>query len=210
MVDGRAVSELDVLRAVYREHLLTGKAPPASTVARGIGGEQGNAAIRSAIRKRLLQEERVGPGKAAVLSLTSAGRRKLKVVMIGGAFEIIHPGHIITMTEAKDLGNTLVVVVATDESVVKNKGRQPITTQEWRVRLVSALKLVDVALPGNRGSIYDILSSVRPDVVAIGYDQRHNTEEIEKEAAKRGINLTAARLDTPLPEVKTSKILLSL
>ncbi len=42
-----------------------------------------------------------------------------------------------------------------------------------RVALVSSLRQVDLALPGNKGSIYDILVKIRPDVVALGYDQRH-------------------------------------
>lgn len=144
------------------------------------------------------------------VELTRAGRRRLKVVMLGGAFEIIHPGHIHALSEAKRLGNTLVVVVATDESVERNKGRPPATEQALRVALVSSLRQVDLALPGNRGSIYDILVRIRPDVVALGYDQRHNGEEIEREAAKRGVVISTARLGSPIPYVKTSKILTSL
>jgi FAD synthetase len=140
----------------------------------------------------------------------AAGRRRLKVVMIGGAFEIIHPGHIQTFSAARKLGNTLVVVVATDESVSRNKGRPPVTNQEWRVMLVSSLRQVDLAVPGNRGSIYDILPRIRPDVVAVGYDQVHDTEDIVREAAKRGVEIEVARLETPIPEVKTSKILQSI
>ncbi len=49
--------------------------------------------------------------------------------MLGGAFEIIHPGHVLALSEAKGLGNTLVVVVATDESVERNKGRPPRPTR---------------------------------------------------------------------------------
>ena len=130
--------------------------------------------------------------------------------MIGGAFEIIHPGHIHAFLDARQLGNTLVVVVATDESVLRNKGRPPVTRQELRVMLVSSLRSVDLALAGNRGSIYDILRRIRPDVVAVGYDQGINAEDIVREAAKRGVETEVARLGTPIPEVKTSRILQSL
>jgi len=131
-------------------------------------------------------------------------------VMLGGAFEIIHPGHVLALSEARGLGNTLVVVVATDESVERNKGRPPATNQALRVALVSSLRQVDLALPGNQGSIYDILVRIRPDVVALGYDQRHNGGEIVREAAKRGVAISTARLGSPIPDVKTSKILTSL
>ena len=145
-----------------------------------------------------------------IVDLTPSGRRRLKVVMMGGAFEIIHPGHIDALSEARRLGNTLVVVVATDESVERNKGRTSVTGQALRVGLVSSLRQVDLALPGNRGSIYEILLKIRPDIVALGYDQRHSAEEIVREAARRGVSIRAARLGTTLPDLKSSKILLSL
>jgi len=142
--------------------------------------------------------------------LTEEGRAHLKVVMIGGAFEIIHPGHLHTMAEARKLGDTLVAVVAADSSVLKNKGREPVTAQEWRVRLVGSIRSVDVALAGGKGSIYDTLERVRPDVVALGYDQKHNPVEIEDEARRRGISLRVVRLDSPIPGIKTSKIIQSI
>jgi len=162
------------------------------------------SAIRDASAKGLVRVTR------GTVELTPAGRRRLKVVMLGGAFEIIHPGHIHALSEAKALGNTLVVVVATDQSVERNKGRPPATGQALRVGLVSSLRQVDLAVPGNKGSIYDILVKVRPDIVALGYDQHHNGEEIVREAAKRGVAISTARLGSPIPDVKTSKILMSL
>ena len=101
------------------------------------------------------------------------------------------------------------VVVATDESVERNKGRPPATDQALRMALVSSLRQVDLTVAGNKGSIYDILVKIRPDVVAIGYDQRHNGDEIVREAARRGVTVSTARLGSPNPELKTSKILMS-
>ena len=89
--------------------------------------------------------------------------------------------------------------MATDKTVAKNKGREPVTTQEWRVKLVSALRGVDVALPGGQGSIYDTLEKVRPDVVALGYDQKHNPQDIENEARSRGLELSVVRLTRRFP-----------
>jgi FAD synthetase len=199
------VGELELLKAVYIEQVVRGRATPAS-IGKRLGA--GQASIRSALgdatAKGLVKT------KAGSTQLTPSGRRRLKVVMLGGAFEVIHPGHVHALSEAKGLGNTLVVVVATDESVERNKGRPPVTNQASRVELVASLKRVDLALPGNKGSIYDILARIRPDVVALGYDQRHNGGEIVLEAAKRGVKISTARLGSPVPGVKTSKILLSL
>jgi FAD synthetase len=199
------VATLDLLREVYLTNLAKGRAESTAIGKRlGVPASSAAAALRRAAESRLV---RVARGAA---ELTPSGRRRLKVVMLGGAFEIIHPGHTYALTEARGLGNTLVVVVATDESVERNKGRPPVTNQALRVALVSSLRQVDLALPGNKGSIYDILVRIRPDVVALGYDQRHNGEEIEREAAKRRITVSTARLSSPIPDVKTSKILLSL
>ena len=68
------------------------------------------------------------------------------------------------------------------------------TPQEWRVKLVSSLREVDAALPGGHGSIYDTLEKVRPDFVALGYDQKHNPQDIENEARRRGMELSVVRL----------------
>jgi cytidyltransferase-like protein len=195
------MEELDVLRAVYSANLREGR-PTVNAVALIMERppEEVSKRLHSAATSGLLQLN--GPK----VVLTPRGRSKLKVVMIGGAFEIIHPGHLHTVEQARKLGNTLVVVVAADKTVTKNKGRDPVTSQEWRVKLVSAVRGVDVGLPGGQGSIYDTLEKVRPDVVALGYDQTHNPKDIELEARSRGLELSVVRLSSPLPDVKTSKI----
>jgi cytidyltransferase-like protein len=199
------MNENELLRAVYSTRLRDGTASVhALSQALRWTPEEVTLRLEEASRERLVEitgEE---------VSLTAAGRGRLTVVMIGGAFEIIHPGHIHTIEGAKRLGDTLVVVLAADRTVTKNKGREPVTPQEWRVRLVSALREVDVALPGGQGSIYDTMEKVRPDVVALGYDQKHNPQDIEHEARNRGLKLSVVRLDSPIPGIKTSKIVSSL
>ena len=202
---GSRTATLELLRGIYVASLRDGRAK-AGAIGKMLGATLPSvrSALRDASAKGLVRVTR------GSVELTRAGRRRLRVVMLGGAFEIIHPGHVHALSEAKSLGNTLVVVVATDESVERNKGRPPATDQALRVTLVSSLRQVDLALPGNRGSIYDILVRIRPDVIALGYDQRHNGEEIVREAAKRGVVISTARLGSPIPDVKTSKILMSL
>ncbi len=202
---GERQPTLELLREVYVENLRDGRASAGSIGTRlGVAPGLIRSALRDASARKLVRTAK------GLVELTPAGRRRLKVVMIGGAFEIIHPGHVDALSEARRLGNTLVVVVATDGSVEKNKGRPPVTNQALRVGLVSSIRQVDLALPGNKGSIYEILSRIRPDVVALGYDQHHNGDEIVQEAARRGIRIRASRLGSQLPDLKTSKILVSL
>jgi cytidyltransferase-like protein len=201
------MNDNELLRAIYSTNLRSG-----SSTIEDLEAELGEPAsdIGEAVGRAIGAGLVVKTGGKDGFSLTEMGRANLKVVMIGGAFEIIHPGHIHTMAEARKLGDTLVAVVATDSAVLKNKGREPVTTQELRVRLVSSLRMVDVALAGGKGSIYETLERVRPDVVALGYDQKHNPIEIEDEARRRGMSLRVVRLDSPIPGIKTSKIIQSL
>lgn len=107
-------------------------------------------------------------------------------VMATGVFDLLHLGHVHYLTEAKKLGDELVVVVARDSTARKVK-HQPITKEEMRRELVAALKPVDQAILGHEGNIYDILDEVKPDVIALGYDQAHDEAQIVSECKKRGL-----------------------
>jgi cytidyltransferase-like protein len=139
--------------------------------------------------------------------LTSKGRRSISVVFIGGGFELIHYGHVYTISKARSLGDVLVVSVARDSTIRKRKGREPLISEEDRVRLLSSLREVDAAILGVEGDIYVTLQKVKPDVVALGYDQYHMEAEVKREAKKRGMKLRVVRLDSPYPHIKTTKIL---
>lgn len=190
-----------ILEQIYLESVRHGVAAQGGVSARLGKPPDLREALARLVGRRLV--ERIGTR----LSLTAAGRKRFKVVLIGGAFEIIHPGHIHTIREAKRLGDLLVVVVATDRNVARNKGREPATDEATRVELVSSIRYVDLAILGNQGSIYETLEKVRPDIVALGYDQYHNAEEIVREGKKRGIVLVVRRLGTPVPQMKTTNIL---
>ena len=142
--------------------------------------------------------------------LNPKGRRTFKVVFTGGTFEVIHPGHIYTIQQAKKLGDVLIAVVARDATVRRRKGRDPIVSEEERRKVLSAIRYVDVAMLGSESNIYETLEKVRPDIVALGYDQYHREEEIALEARRRGIGLSVVRLNSLNPTLKTSKILAQL
>jgi cytidyltransferase-like protein len=141
------------------------------------------------------------------VSITPKGRRKIKIVFIGGGFEVIHGGHLYTITKAKSLGDVLVVAVARDSTIRERKKREPVSDENERVALLSSLRQVDAAILGVEGNIYDTLEKVKPDLVALGYDQHHMELEIEREGKARGIELKVVRLDSPNPSLKTSALL---
>lgn len=104
-----------------------------------------------------------------LLSMPATERAKIKVVMTGGVFDILHMGHIYTLSEAKKHGDFLVVVIARDEHISK-KGRKPIHSQEYRARMVEALKSVDAAVLGEDDP-KKLVELIKPDVIVYGYDQ---------------------------------------
>jgi FAD synthetase len=114
-------------------------------------------------------------------------------VMATGTFDLLHMGHIFYLREAKKLGDTLVVVVATDSTVRKLK-HDPITPQEIRVNLIKELKMVDEAYLGHEDDIYTIVQEIEPDIIALGFDQIHNDVTIKNELKKRKLNVKVVRL----------------
>ncbi len=102
--------------------------------------------------------------------LKTGNRKLITVVMTGGAFDILHMGHVYTLSEAKKHGDVLVVSVATDELIKKKKGKL-VHSQEYRAKMVEFLKPVDLALLGIE-TPEKTLARVQPDVIVYGYDQK--------------------------------------
>ena len=114
-------------------------------------------------------------------------------VVATGVFDIIHLGHVHFLEKAKDLGDELVVIVARDKTARKMK-HEPITSEGMRVELVQSLKPVDRAVLGYEDDMYRIISEVRPDIIALGYDQKFDEKELERELKKRGLTVQIVRL----------------
>ena len=153
--------------------------------------------------EKLTQDNLVNQDK---MSLTEIGRGSLRVVLAGGVFDIIHPGHISTLNAAKTLGDVLVVVVATDNTAVKMKKRRPIHSQEQRQELVNSLSVVDLCLIGQENDIFKTVNLVKPQIIALGYDQVHQEQFITEGCKKIKLDAKVARLQSPIPESSSSKI----
>lgn len=138
--------------------------------------------------------------------LTVEGRKKITVVLTGGVFDIIHRGHVYTLSKAKTLGDVLVVVVARDKIVERIRGKPAMNSERDRAELVNSIKYVDVALLGSEDDPLGAMYVVKPDIIAIGYDQKHNEREIETKALERGLKVQVKRLDSPIPDMKSTRI----
>jgi len=115
-------------------------------------------------------------------------------VMATGAFDLLHLGHIYYLKEAKKLGDKLAVVVATDSTVRRLK-HEPVNHEEIRLNLIKELKIVDEAYLGHEDDMYEIVKEIKPDIIALGFDQLHNEKNIKIELKKRKIKAKVVRLN---------------
>jgi FAD synthetase len=135
---------------------------------------------------------------ASLLSLTPEQRKDLRVVMTGGVFDILHMGHILTLTEAKKHGDVLVVVLARDD-MISRKGRKLIHSQDYRAKMVEALKPVDIVVLGSDNP-EDLVKRIKPDVIIYGYDQQ---EFLKPE----GVEIVKLKQHIEPEKFKTNKII---
>jgi rfaE bifunctional protein nucleotidyltransferase chain/domain len=110
-----------------------------------------------------------------------------KIVLVGGCFDVIHPGHIIFLEKAKEQGDVLVVLLESDEAVRKIKGiKRPYHHQNDRAQVLSSLKSVDyvVMLPTFKSdsSYEELIKKIKPAIICAtsGYGDTSHHERIAK------------------------------
>ena len=97
-----------------------------------------------------------------------AGRR---VVFTNGVFDILHPGHVRYLAEARRQGDALIVAVNSDRSVRAIKGPdRPINNEADRAEVVAALACVDVSVVFDEDTPHEIITLIQPDVLVKGAD----------------------------------------
>ena len=102
------------------------------------------------------------------------------------------------MEEAKKAGGKdaeLLVIIARDSTVEKNKGRKPIMPENQRRALVESLKVVDEAVLGfEEFDIGDVIERIKPDVIALGYDQADMEKRVQEYVDKHKLNVKVVRI----------------
>jgi FAD synthetase len=124
---------------------------------------------------------------------------KRKVVLASGVFDLLHLGHVRFLEAAKKAGGEnawLVVVVACDSTVEKTKGKKPIMSEEQRVALVESLRVVDRAVLGFETlDIGEIIASIKPEVIALGYDQEELAQQVQSYVGMHKVHVAVVRID---------------
>ncbi len=125
-------------------------------------------------------------------------------VMVFGTFDILHPGHNHMLKEAKQYGEELIVVIARDDNVKKAKGRLPKNNEKQRLTNLKKLKLTDKICLGNLHNKYKIIDEEKPDIIALGYDQKTYVDDLTDHIDN---NVQIVRLAPYKPEIyKSSKL----
>lgn len=119
----------------------------------------------------------------------------MTTVMAFGSFDILHPGHIYFLKEAKKLGDNLVVVIARDSTIKEIKGFTPKYNERERVEHVRDLKIADKVVLGYETDKYEIIEEINPDVIALGYDQKTFADKLKEEMEKRKMNPKIVRIE---------------
>jgi rfaE bifunctional protein nucleotidyltransferase chain/domain len=94
-----------------------------------------------------------------------------QIVFTNGVFDLLHPGHVRYLRQARALGDVLVVGVNSDRSVRANKGpARPVTAATERAEIVAALKSVDAVIVFDEDTPLELITAIQPDVLVKGAD----------------------------------------
>ncbi|MEM0202150.1 MAG: hypothetical protein QXR73_03150, partial [Candidatus Micrarchaeaceae archaeon] len=76
----------------------------------------------------------------------------------------------------------------------KKLKHRPLMNEDTRLRIISVLNVVDSARLGDEDDIFKTVEEVKPDIIALGYDQKFDEKKIEKECLKRGLRVKVVRI----------------
>lgn len=131
----------------------------------------------------------------------------MRKVLAFGTFDYLHPGHVHFLREAKRLGTHLSVIVSRDATVRKVKKAAPSLDEQARLSLLKEMKAVDEAFLGEEEDIYACLKKIRPDIIALGYDQQAFVDGLAERLVSLGLQTKIVRLKSFAPAVfKSTKI----
>jgi len=161
--------------------------------------------------KQISKKQAIGSGKCGLkgfapseYQLTAKGRSCFTVVLTGGVFDILHPGHVGMLWEARSHGDVVIAVVARDLHL---KEKSPVISEQDRLAMIDSLKPVDAAILGSESSYLDTIRKVCPDVIAIGYDQEDDLKRSKGIITRNDLSISLVRLSRSDRELSTSKIL---
>jgi len=126
------------------------------------------------------------------------GKKKRKIVLASGTFDLLHLGHVKYLEEAKKAGGRdaeLIVIVARDGTVEKRRGTKPIVPENQRRALVGSLRVVDDAILGYEDfGIEKVIQKIKPDVIALGYDRGDIGQTVKNYIKEKGLKIKVVKI----------------
>lgn len=149
------------------------------------------------------KEKRINPDDLRHVS-NELRDNKNTIVTLNGSFDLLHAGHLQIIYEAKQQGDILIVLLNTDESIKKYKGKgRPIISLKYRLEMISALSFVDYVSWFNEADPCKILSIIKPDIHVNGPEYGLNCIEAES-IKENGGKIHIAKF---IPGLSTTKLL---
>lgn len=115
-------------------------------------------------RKKIVDRSSIGD---IIAGLKAEGN---KIIFTNGCFDIIHAGHIRYLSEAKKLGDVLVLGLNSDRSVSRIKPGRPVVDEMQRAEVLAALSMIDYVVLFHEDTPYELIKQVEPDVLVKGAD----------------------------------------
>jgi len=115
----------------------------------------------------------------------------MRRVVAQGTFDLLHPGHLYYLQDARSRGDHLDVIVARSENVTHKPN--PVVPDHQRCEMVAALDPVDDAHLGHTEDFFAPIREIDPDVIVLGHDQHHDEGTLAGMLAERGIDCEVAR-----------------
>jgi rfaE bifunctional protein nucleotidyltransferase chain/domain len=108
---------------------------------------------------------------SAMVQVDERRRAGQTIVFTNGVFDLLHPGHVRYLQQARQLGGALIVGVNSDRSARRNKGTgRPVTPEAERAEILSALDCVDIVVIFDEDTPHAIVAALQPDVLVKGAD----------------------------------------
>lgn len=122
----------------------------------------------------------------------------MRRVVAQGTFDLLHPGHLQYLSEAKSMGDRLYVIIARSENVTHKA--KPIVPDRQRREMIAALAPVDEAKLGHTEDIFVPIREIDPDVIVLGHDQHHDESRLKARLLDEGIDCEVARASARVPK----------
>ncbi len=179
---GAVVGAGDVFTAAVALALAAGADPPAAVELAAIAATTADATGGTALCSRARLDRGLGGGDTLLAPeamadwVASERRNGRRVVLTNGCFDLLHEGHVVFLSQARALGDVLVVGVNDDASVRRLKGTgRPVVELAGRVRVLSALSCVDQVVAFGTDTAAELIARLRPDAYVKGGDYTLDT-----------------------------------